>query len=1578
MNKLLKYTFRTLLCLLALLLVLPLVLYIPSIQRWGKNEIIGYVHNSLGMELQMESLSVGFPLNLRLNNTLLLSAERDTLLQNQQVQVVITPSALLLGKVYLPKIILKETLIDYIDADSTMQLSVNAHVLTIRKANISLPKSLIELPDTRLEGADVKLNILKSSPDTATNSTPLKWELDIKKLKLIDVHYSMQMPTIEEVDVAIQRAELRNGAIDLYTQSVQVGSVEIEQGAYRYIPGEADETIEQPKAATDTLPSLPWTIQIEEIALLQNQLLYAQPNHTPQAGLDLSYLSLNDVDITIDSLYNRGSEIRVPLKNLSFVERSGLAISHTEGNFSMDSAGISLQQFELSTPYSQLSAEAHAGNGIFEMLPQTPVEAKLSAHLGIADLIALFPNYKSYIQGISSSTQLQTEASASGELDNLQLHKGEIKLPGTLIAQLKGHIQNLSSTQQMKGIAEWECKVKNSPLIEYLLSDSTHRIHIPSTLLTGSATLENDTLKAKSMIQTEGGEMSIHARLNMKQQRYRGRIAIDHFPLAAYLPHDSLGILSASVHLAGIGYNPTDTTTRAKVKVSIDSLDYSGYRYRDLAIEAQLNHGELTGSVTGNDPNLNTALALTGEFRPEQYTAHLLGNLHTDLEALKLSTGNCTITTSINLSGSMTPNTNGYTADLDLTDFSALLPTGRLQTNRFSLSAESDSTHLQARIRNGDLAIDFDSPLGMEEFLGKVNETLPVLSYFIEERRLDMTALHQTLPSFEFSTTAKRNNLLQQYLKGMDLSFTQLNLKLQNDSAFNADGEIDRFTTAGITLDTISLAAFERHEHEDRLYYALRIGNRPGNLDQLASVSLNGFLSGNSTRLFAIQKNRQGQMGFRIGSQADFLDDRLQLTFFPQNPIIGFETWSLNEDNFFAYHYNKHFDANIALVHNDKHLIVETRHNDEHHNLSHQEALLVDMKGMEIAPWLALSPFAPQITGSISADLQVGFPTQSIEVDGELGIDNFYYDKQRVGNFNFLVDYHLDSLNRHIAQAALTIDSTQVMSLVGKLDNQAESPATANLSLNQLPLALANPFLPRNTITLQGVMNGNLALSGSLNAPLLNGQLQMENVSATSKSLGANLKFSSEPLHIDNSILHLNNYRLTGANQNALRINGDVNLRKLDRITTDLTLQAREFQPIKSSKSSKATLYGSAITDMDMTVKGALDALKIRGNIGLITGTEITYVMQDSPLALQQQENKLVSFVSFNDSTAITEAETIPERTLSGMDILVNINIAPTVKMAVNLSVDGKNRIDLQGGGQLTYTMNPLGDSRFTGQYDLNGGFVRYSPPIISEKLFVIQDGSRVTWMGDIADPRLNITAVETTSASISEDGKTTRQVDFDISIIIKNRLENLSITFDLAAPEDLTLQNQLSSLTAEQRSAQAMSLLIYNTYTGPGTSTKTDLLANPLNSFLQKELNQWAQDNLKGIDLSFGINSYTDASGVNTRTDYSYRASKSLWNNRVKVVIGGSLSPDDNADVNLKENFIDDVSLEYYFNQRDNMYMKVFRQSDYEILEGEIIQMGVGFVLKKRLLKLGDLFRFRKDKKKESIQEIKEKEDKP
>ena len=111
----------------------------------------------------------------------------------------------------------------------------------------------------------------------------------------------------------------------------------------------------------------------------------------------------------------------------------------------------------------------------------------------------------------------------------------------------------------------------------------------------------------------------------------------------------------------------------------------------------------------------------------------------------------------------------------------------------------------------------------------------------------------------------------------------------------------------------------------------------------------------------------------------------------------------------------------------------------------------------------------------------------------------------------------------------------------------------------------------------------------------------------------------------------------------------------------------------------------------------------------------------------------------------------------------------------------------------------------------------------------------------------------------------------------------------------------------------------------------------------------------------------FKDIDGTGTqRTDYSYQFSKSLFDNRLKVVIGGSYASNQDVTQNLSENLIDDISLEYRLDKRENMYLKVFRQTGYEsIIEGEITQTGIGFMYRKQINSLLDFFRKKPQHKK-------------
>ena len=524
MKKALKYIAISVVSLLVLLSVLPLCIYIPAIQQWGKNEICNYVERSTGMHLTLGRLALKFPFKLQINDILLLATQQDTLLQSAQIQVGVAPAALLKGNVQINQIALQETRFNFTSADSTLSLSARIKEFSTRNATLHLKDSRIVLPDSRLDYGDIVLKLSESPTDTAEESEPLPWKISAGSIVLSNIHYAMQMqPTIKSLDASIGEASLRQGDIDLYRQKVDVAEFLIEQGDYRYYPGsgEPDNGNDTSNTTTppDSIVSPPWTIQVKQIRLHHNSLLYALPVQVPQKGFDPGYIALNNIEIAIDSFYNCGSTITVPIKQLAFIERSGLAVQHTRGLFSMDSTGIALTDFQLKTTLSEISAQIHVGEGIFAQEPQTPVEAQLNARIAVGDIITALPEYTPYTRGLLLSSGLVSEFSASGQLGDLSLQKGELSFPGIFSLHTTGKVINLPNTDKLGGTLAWEMKIPESPLIARLLPDSLQeRIHIPATRFSGKARLSEAFIQAQVLVEAGQGNIGLQARLNTQKE----------------------------------------------------------------------------------------------------------------------------------------------------------------------------------------------------------------------------------------------------------------------------------------------------------------------------------------------------------------------------------------------------------------------------------------------------------------------------------------------------------------------------------------------------------------------------------------------------------------------------------------------------------------------------------------------------------------------------------------------------------------------------------------------------------------------------------------------------------------------------------------------------------------------------------------------------------------------------------------------------------------------------------------------------------------------------------------------------
>ena len=286
----------------------------------------------------------------------------------------------------------------------------------------------------------------------------------------------------------------------------------------------------------------------------------------------------------------------------------------------------------------------------------------------------------------------------------------------------------------------------------------------------------------------------------------------------------------------------------------------------------------------------------------------------------------------------------------------------------------------------------------------------------------------------------------------------------------------------------------------------------------------------------------------------------------------------------------------------------------------------------------------------------------------------------------------------------------------------------------------------------------------------------------------------------------------------------------------------------------------------------------------------------------------------------------------------------------------------LEGGGDLAFQYTPQGEMRLNGRYSLMSGELKYEIPVIPLKTFHIREGSYVDWTGNVMNPTLGIKATERVRASVGSDGQTPRMVSFDVGIALSQRLENLGLAFTLEAPEDASVQEQLNAMSAEERGKLAVTMLVTGMYMAEGNATGGFNMNNALNSFLQSQISNIAG---KTVDINLGMETVDNAEG-GRRTDYNFQFAKRFWNNRFRIVIGGTVSTGNS--VQQEETFIDNISIEYRLDNSGTRYVKLFHDKNYEsVLEGEVIETGIGVVLRKKVSNLGELFIFKKKKEDEN-----------
>ncbi|ANU56320.1 translocation/assembly module TamB domain-containing protein [Bacteroides caecimuris] len=1485
-----------------LFVILMVLLYVPPVQNLIRREVTAYASKATGMQIQVERIDLRFPLNLLVRGVEVIQ-QPDTLLSLESLNVRVQAWPLLKGKVEVDEVTLSRVAFNSANLIDGMEIKGVLGRFFLQSHGVDLSNETAVINATELSDTHVQMlmNDTTTTPKDTTASAPVNWKVDLHQLKLKNVSFSMQLPADSmRMAAHIGEATIDDAQADLKNQFYGLKQFLLSGTSASYDTGAAK----------------------------------------PVEGFDASHIAVRDVSIGLDSLLYKGRDMKAVIREFTMNERSGLSVTSLTGRaFSNDSI-ISVPGLKLQTPHSEIDLSAHTYWELVNIPTTGRLSANLNAYIGKEDVMLFTGGLPDSFKEAYPFRPLVIRAGTDGNLKEMQISRFTADLPGAFSLEGGGILENLADSITRSGTIGLKMKTQNLNFLTGLSGEVPNgTLVIPDSMnLVAQVDIKGPEYKANLHLKEGQGAMNVNAALNTATEVYKADLKIDNLQLHHFLPKDSIYELSLSAAADGCGLDVMSYRSYAKLDLALDRLHYAQYH---------LSNVHLTGALKG---------------------ALVTANLTSDNELLKMTTD-----AEYNLAHSYPD--GKVTVDvirLDLHEL-GLMPEPMKRPLAFNLSAEARQNRVFTHFISGDMKLNLSARSGVNPLISQSTRFVDVLMKQIDEKELNHAELRKALPTAVLSFSAGKENPLAYFLATKNISYHEASMKFGTAPDWGINGKA---AVHALKVDTLQLDTVFFTVKQDTTLMKLRAGviNGPKNPQFSFSTTLTGEIRDRDAELLVDYKNGKGETGVLLGVNARPLfegqgkGNGIAFTLIPEKPIVAFQQFHFNENHNWIYlHKNMRVYANVDMW--DEEGMGFRVHSMQGDTVSLQN-IDVEIRRIRLQEITSVLPYFPEVTGLFSLEAHYIQTEKDLQLSAEASIDELTYERQRIGDIALGATWLPGEQGKQYLNAYLNHDQVEVLVADGKLlpTRTGKDSLEVNTTLEHFPLRVANAFIPDQMVTLSGDMDGNLNITGSTEQPLINGELVLDSVAVFSSQYGARFVFDNRPVQIKNNRLLFDKFAIYTTSKNPFTIDGYVDFRDMSRPMANLNMLAQNYTLLDAKRTRESLVYGKVFADFRATVKGPLDGLNMRGNVSLLGNTDVSYVLTDSPLTVQDRLGSLVTFTSFSDTTTVVRQE-VPTVSLGGLDMVMMVHIDPSVRVKVDLDASNDNRIELEGGGDLSMKYTPQGDLTLTGRYTLSGGLMKYALPVIVAKEFAIDNGSYVEWTGNPMDPMLNFKATDRTRASVSEgENGGSRMVNFDVSVVVKNRLDNLSFAFDVSAPEDATVQNELTAMGAEERGKQALYIMVMKTYlgTGPigggGGGLGKLNMGSALTSVLSSQINS-LMGNLKNASLSVGVEDHDDSETGSKRTDYSFRYSQRLFNNRFQIVIGGKVSQGENA-TNDAESFIDNISLEYRLDRTGTRYIRLFYDKNYEsVLEGEITETGVGIVLRKKLDKLSELFIFKKKK---------------
>jgi hypothetical protein len=1516
--------------------------------------------------------------------------------QKKEVKPTDTASTM---KFSIDKIILDKINVSYKDKISGNDVKFILGHFDTRIKDFDMDKMKFTIPKINLSDLDARII---QSPITSegtkvipvdTTTTPINMTLDLGTIDVSKVKVDYRSKEMSS-KVNLGKFLVEMDKIDLKNQVVNIKTIQLDNtnaGITFAKPQTVKKAIIKAVKKLDTLVASPksakgWRAKLNKVTFTNDNIKFDNNAQKPLTkGLDFAHMDIKSLNANVENISYSPDTISGKVNSFTFAEKSGLIIQKFHTSFLYGPKSAYLNDLLVETPQTVLQKQLQVSypsiESITKDLGQLYVNANLDgSKLSLKDVLLLMPAMASMEPfKHSPNAVFRIDGRVIGKVNNLSIPSFEVKgLSNTHIkasASMRG-LPNINKAYFDVNIADL---TTSSADISKLVAPSMipASVSIPANLnLKGTFKGSMYNFNTKMNLRSTYGAVDLVA--GMKNGNHKGHeiytadIKANNLNVGALTKQpQTVGSITLTANVKGVSLDPKKASLQ--FSGNLVKAYVKGYTYQNLVMTGTAHDGNYTAKATMKDPNIN--FTLDGKANMNKKYPSVAATLQLDsinLKNLNFTKDDMRIHGKI-IADVPTADPDYLNANIRVTDLLIAQKDQVIKLDTISLvstaNADSSTLRLKAPMLNAHMAGKY-----------KLTEVAPAMQdvinkyYNTQLAQAPGTAKPKYSPQqFKFDIRMVKTTLAEKLAPGLK-RLDPVNIIGHFDSQagdLTINGTAPKVIYGATIVNNMKLAV---NTQNNALNYSLTVDEiKASSSIDLLYTSITGSAQNNKLNVNLQIRDAAKKERYRMAGVFSVLQNEYQFSFLQDGLILNYTPWAVNANNALQFGGKGIMARDFALTNSNQVLSINSD------TQAYNAPITVSFKNFKIETLTtAAQQDSLQVGGVIDGDAHISNFQKSPAFTAALNIKDFNFKTDTVGNIALKVNNQTE--NAYAADVTITGKGNQV-NLNGLYYTAPESKFDLNLNIISLKMKSIEGFSFGSIKRASGDISGQLKITGTTDAPVVRGDVNFNKVGFNVSMLNSYFTMPKESITFNNDGILFNDFTLVDSLGNKAIVTGTLYTKTFTDFKFGLDINATNFRAINSTREDNKLYYGKLFIDTRIRIRGNMAKPVVDANLTVNDKTDLTIVLPQDDPGMEDRKG-VVEVINPNapklDSIFLAkQLDSLRKSDITGLDATANITVNKNAKFTIVVDERNGDIVELKGEANLNGGIDPSGKINLTGTYTVNQGSYNLAYATVKRK-FNFKPGSTITWTGDPTSANIDLTAIyvanvppiDLVSQQLGGDQNATmykQKLPFNVNLNLKNELLKPDISFDIILPDSnytvspevvSTVNARLSQIRQDpnELNKQVLGVLVLGHFIGDnpfqslgGNAGVGGAIRNSVSSLLSDQLNKLAGNLIGGVQLSFDLTSGEDySSGTQqNRTDLNVGLSKQFLNDRLTVTVGNNFNLEGQNQPGQKSTDIaGNVSVNYKITKDGRYMMRVYRRDEFIVVEGQVIETGVGFTL--------------------------------